>query len=91
MNLDERDLIINKGTWAEGLRNDETFQTCIKELLEEKFAQFCYTDSQGADEREALYFVMRGIQEFEGCLNGMVQNMKITLQQEERNNERREV
>jgi hypothetical protein len=86
MNLEERDLIINKGTWAEGLMKQDNYKDCINQLLEEKFAMFTMTESKGTDEREALYWLLRGIQEFERCLEGYVQNKNYLLK-EENNNE----
>jgi len=90
LNLDERDLIITRGTWAQTLVAQDLFQDMINDLCEEKFMQFCMTSSENVEEREALYWLLRGVKEFSRQLATYIQDKDYLLKEEENNNDRRE-
>jgi len=82
MDLDERDKIITQGVWAEGLQSDPIFQEVIADEYELTFAKMMMTESKASDEREALYWMIRGIRQFEDALDSLSSAKKMIGKEE---------
>lgn len=66
------DLMINRGTAALRLLEDETFQAAAKELLDIYFNNFIQTAPIDEKAREAAYYQSRALQDIFAVLNQWV-------------------
>jgi len=82
MDLDERNNKITQGVWAEGLQGDEIFQEIIRGECDLCFAKMMMTESKASDEREALYWMLRGLRQFEDTLDALIGAKKMIEKQE---------
>lgn len=90
MNLDKRNLIIEKGAWAEKQIKDPIFEQVIDDLLKRQFAMFTLSEREDIQGREEIYQLLKGVQAFEAELESLVQDKNHVLKEEKNNNERRE-
>jgi len=89
MDLDERDNKITQGVWAEGLQQDDIFKSVLESEYEETFAKMMMTGSKATEEREAFYWMMRGLQQFEVSPQRLVDSKRMIEKQEPEQEDKR--
>ena len=83
MDLDERAITISKGTWANSVRKDQQWQEFIQEIEGDLYLSWRMTDTDAAEEREAIYMTSKGIEFLQNKLGAFVENMKVEMKKNE--------
>lgn len=70
--MDEQTLMLQRGTAAEKLLNDEAFITCVNALYNDYFADITGSSLEDTQKRENRFFQLRALQDISNELRSWV-------------------